>query len=182
MQPITTELLKEQLSTRSANKGAVWGLDLRGDEFGALGAKWRRKTLYEPGGAGWPLKRGRSTTDKAEAEEWLEAYATYLERERRGLLAQTNGMLLVTDGGAAYIAAMALVHGSEMRADPPSPERRSSHSVAVGHAETGHRIENLARQLHLNSLSIEGSTSHASTDDRLVSIHGILDHAALAVT
>ncbi len=75
----------------------------------------------------------------------------------------------------------ALVHGSELRTDAPSPERGSRHSVAVGHTETGHRVEDLARQLHLDSLSSEGSTSHPSTDDRLVTVHGVLYHAALAV-
>ena len=77
--------------------------------------------------------------------------------------------------------ALALVHGCELKTDPPSPGRSSGHSVALGHPETGHRVEDLARQLYLNSLSIEGSTSHTSTDDRLVSVDGILDHAALAV-
>ncbi len=75
----------------------------------------------------------------------------------------------------------ALVHGSELRTDPASPERGSLRSVAVRHAETGHRVEDLARQLYLNSLSSEGSTSHRSTDDRLVTVHGVLHHAALAV-
>ena len=64
----------------------------------------------------------------------------------------------------------AWVHGSELRTDPPSPERKSLHSAAVGHSETGHRVEDLARQLYLDSLSVEGSTSHTSTDDRLVPV------------
>ena len=63
----------------------------------------------------------------------------------------------------------------------PSPEPGSRHSVAVRHPEVGHRVENLAREPYLNSLSSQGSTPHASTDDRLVSVHGILDHAAFAV-
>jgi hypothetical protein len=75
----------------------------------------------------------------------------------------------------------ALVHGFEMRTDPPSPELGSCHSVAVGHAETGHRIEDFGRELHLDSLALEGATPHTSTDDRLVSVHSILDHAALTV-
>ena len=37
------------------------------------------------------------------------------------------------------------------------------------------RIEHSARQLHLDSLSVEASTSHSTTDDRLVSEDGILD-------
>ena len=35
--------------------------------------------------------------------------------------------------------------------------------------------------LDLHSLSVEGSTSHTSTDGCFVSVHGILDHAAPAV-
>ena len=68
----------------------------------------------------------------------------------------------------------ALLHGSDLGTDPPSPEQGSGHSVAVGHPQQGHRIEDLACHLRLNSLSIEGSTSHTSTDDGLVSVHGIL--------
>lgn len=68
-----------------------------------------------------------------------------------------------------------------MWTDSPSHERRSGHSAAVGHPQTDHRIEDLARQLYFNALPIEGSTSHTSTDDRLVSVDSILDHAALAV-
>ena len=60
---------------------------------------------------------------------------------------------------------VALVHGSELGTDPPSPRARSLDAVAVRHAETGHRIEDLARQLYLSSLPIQGSTSHTSADD-----------------
>ncbi len=73
------------------------------------------------------------------------------------------------------------MHDSALRAHSPYHERESRHSVAVGHAEAGHCIEDLARQLYLDSLSIEGSTSHTSTDDRLVSEDGILYQAAPAV-
>ena len=83
-------------------------------------------------------------------------------------------------GGEGYLDA-ALVHDSDMRTDPPSPERESRHSVAARHPETGHCVEDLARQLHLDLLSVEGSTSHTPADDRFVSVHGVLDHAALAV-
>ena len=76
---------------------------------------------------------------------------------------------------------VALLHGPEKWTYPPSPEQGSGHSVAVGHPQQGHRIEDLACHLRLNSLSIEGSTSHISTDDRLVPEDGILDHATLAV-
>ena len=63
----------------------------------------------------------------------------------------------------------------------PVPRAGSRHSVAVGHPETDHRIEDLARQLHFEALSSEGSTSHTSTDDRLVSVDGVLHQAARAV-
>ena len=75
----------------------------------------------------------------------------------------------------------ALLHGSEQRTDPPSPERKSLHAVAVRHPQQGHRIEHFARQSHLDSLPVEASTSHTSTDDRLVSEDGILHQAARAV-
>ncbi len=75
----------------------------------------------------------------------------------------------------------ALVHGSELRTDPPSPERKLLHAVAIRHPKQGHRVEDPARELHLDSLSVEGSTSHTSTDERLVSEDRILHHAALAV-
>ena len=64
---------------------------------------------------------------------------------------------------------------------PLPPERNSRHSIAVGHAEVGHRVENLARHLDLHALSIERPASHTSTDYRLVSEHCILDQAASAV-
>ncbi len=69
----------------------------------------------------------------------------------------------------------------ELRTDSPSPERESGHAAAVGHTETGHRIEDFGRDLHLDSLSVEGSTSHASTDDRVVPEDGILHHGPPAV-
>lgn len=47
------------------------------------------------------------------------------------------------------------MHGSELRADPPSLTRESRDSIAVKHPETGHRVEGPARQLYLNSLSSE---------------------------
>jgi hypothetical protein len=71
-----------------------------------------------------------------------------------------------------------LLHGSDWGTDPPSPGLGSDHSVAFGHAETGHRIANFGRELHLDSLALEGATPHTSTDDRLVSEDGILHQAA----
>jgi len=75
----------------------------------------------------------------------------------------------------------ALLHGSELRTDPPSPEWGSRQSVAVGHPEAGHRVEDSARDSHLHPLAHQSATPHTSADDRLVSIDRILDHAALAV-
>ena len=74
------------------------------------------------------------------------------------------------------------MHGSEQRTDLPSPERRSRDSVAVRHPKASHRVENTARELHLHALALKGSTSHASADDRLVSVDSILDQAAPAVS
>lgn len=92
----------------------------------------------------------------------------------------TNSCAGPSAAGGSY-SDVALLHGSEVRTEPPSPEQKSHHSVAVGHPQTDHRIEDLARQLYFNALPSEGSTSHASTDNRLVPVDSILDHAALAV-
>ncbi len=64
---------------------------------------------------------------------------------------------------------------------PRPPEQGSFHSVAVWHPEMSHRVEDPGRKLYLNSLAVEGPTSHTSTDDRLVSEDGILHQAARAV-
>jgi len=88
---------------------------------------------------------------------------------------------IVSVSRAANSSHGTLLHGSDLGTDPPSPELGSGHSVAVGHPQQGHRIEDLACHLRLNSLSIEGSTSHTSTDDRLESVHGILHQATCAV-
>jgi hypothetical protein len=76
----------------------------------------------------------------------------------------------------------ALLHGSELSAGPPFPESESSHSVAVGHPEMRHRVENPACELHLHPLACQGATAHAAADDRLVPMDRVLDHAALAET
>ena len=78
-----------------------------------------------------------------------------------GILTRSTHVRLLLLGGKA-----ALVHGSELRTDPPVPRAGSCHSIAVRHPETGHRVEDLARQLYLDSLSRGGSTSSPSTDDR----------------
>jgi hypothetical protein len=49
--------------------------------------------------------------------------------------------------------AVALLHGSGLSAGFPFPERASPHSVAVGQPETGHGVENPARELHLHPLT-----------------------------
>jgi hypothetical protein len=59
----------------------------------------------------------------------------------------------------------ALVHGSELRTDPPSPQRESRTSVTVGHPEQGLRVEDPACQLYLDSLALQGATPHALADD-----------------
>ncbi len=65
--------------------------------------------------------------------------------------------------GTVGESTTALVHDSELRTDPPFPERESPHSIAVRHPETRHPIEDRAGQLDLDSLSIEGSTSYTCT-------------------
>ena len=76
---------------------------------------------------------------------------------------------------------VALLHGSDLGTDPPSPRPGLHHAVAVRHPHQGHGIEDLARQLHLHPLSAEGPTSHTSTDDRFVSEDRIFDHGPPAV-
>ncbi len=61
---------------------------------------------------------------------------------------------------AGLFGTVALLHGSELSAGPPFPERASPHSVAVGHPEKGHRVENHARELHLHPLARQGATPH----------------------
>ncbi len=41
------------------------------------------------------------------------------------------------------------MHGSRLRTDSPSPERKSGHSVAVRRPKQGDRVEDPARELHL---------------------------------
>jgi hypothetical protein len=85
------------------------------------------------------------------------------------------------DSGAGAPLRAALLHGSEVRTDSPSPERESRHSVAGRHPKQGHRVEDLTRELYLDALAVEGSTSHTSTDDCLVTEDGILHEAPGAV-
>jgi hypothetical protein len=60
----------------------------------------------------------------------------------------------------------ALLHGAKLSAGSPHPARRSLHSVsvAVGHPEAGHRVEDPARELHLDALASQGTTPHAYGD------------------
>ena len=83
--------------------------------------------------------------------------------------------------GSACRRRGALVHGSELMTSPPSPERGSRHSVTVGHAETGHGVEDPAGEWHLHPLPRQRATRHGSADDRLVSIDRVLDHGAPAI-
>jgi hypothetical protein len=75
-----------------------------------------------------------------------------------------------------------LLHGSGLRLRPPFPEIESPNSVAIGHPETGHRVEDPACELHLQLLAYQGAAAHASTDDCLVPVDRVLDHAALTET
>ncbi len=52
---------------------------------------------------------------------------------------------------------MALVHGRELKTDLPSPLRKSHHTIAIGHPETGHCIEDPAGELDFDSLAVVGS-------------------------
>ncbi len=45
----------------------------------------------------------------------------------------------------------------------------------------GHCVEDAARELHLDTLAFHRTKFHASTDDCLVPVDGVLHHAALAV-
>ena len=74
----------------------------------------------------------------------------------------------------------ALVHGSECRQVSVAGSR-SSNFAAVGHSKQRHSVENLAANLHFYPLPRQTSTPHVATEDRLVSVDGILHHAALAV-
>ena len=76
----------------------------------------------------------------------------------------------------------ALVHGSEPSTDSPFPPRISRYPVAIGHPEAGHRIEDLARESHFDSLADEGSAPHTLAQDALVSEHGVLYQAPPAVS
>ena len=94
---------------------------------------------------------------------------------------RAGDLAMICARGPRKEATRGVVGSSGLGKYPPSPEPGLGHSVAVGHPRQGHRIEDLARQLHLDSLSVEGSTSHSSTDDRLVPVHGILHQASRAV-
>jgi hypothetical protein len=57
------------------------------------------------------------------------------------------------------------------------PRQLLPHFGAVGPPEAGHRVEDLARQLHLDALVGEGPALHPLTEDGLVPEHGILYQA-----
>ena len=56
----------------------------------------------------------------------------------------------------------ALVHGSELRTVRSSSEMESRRSVAVGHPETSHRIEDPARKSHFHALAHQRATESQS--------------------
>ena len=99
---------------------------------------------------------------------------------KRALVDITGNVLDVNRYVAEWNATTALLHGSGQSPVSPFPERESPNSVAVGHPEMGHRVENPACELDLDTLARQGATPHTSADDRLKSIDRILDHAALA--
>ena len=68
--------------------------------------------------------------------------------------------------------------GQERLDGVQAPTEDRDPSVAAGHLEVGHRVQNPARELHLHALARQGATPHASVNDRLVSIDRVLDHAA----
>ena len=61
--------------------------------------------------------------------------------------------------------------------DPPPPERGLRHSVAVGHPEMGHRVEDPAGEPHFHALADQRSTPHDLADDRPVPIGSVLGGA-----
>lgn len=90
--------LEPRRYTRSTKAGDIHCIDLRSEEFGHLAERFGRKTLYDPSTPGWPLGRGRGTTDPELAAEWLESYATWITNELWGARAKANGLLLTKDG------------------------------------------------------------------------------------
>ena len=56
---------------------------------------------------------------------------------------------------------------------------RSSNFVAVGHSKQRYSVKYFSAYLGLHSLPFYASTPHVATEDRLVSVDGVLHHAAL---
>ena len=136
---------------------AAYGLPVNASRPGSpqahasLGSGWR------PTLAGW---------------DWLPTgFRTRFQRSHHGILSPLTGLSRHTRW------CMARSYGT----GPPSPERGSRHSVTVGHAEPGHRVENPAGESHLHALPYQRATRHGSADDRLVPIDRVLDHGAPAV-
>jgi hypothetical protein len=50
---------------------------------------------------------------------------------------------------------LALLHGLEKGTEPPPPGPGLCYSVAIGHPKFGHSVEDFARQLYLDPLSVE---------------------------
>ena len=136
---------------------AAYGLPVNASRPGSpqdhasLGSGWR------PTLAGW---------------DWLPTgFQTRFQRSHHGILSSLTGLSRHTRW------CMARSQGTGR----PSPETRSRHWVTVGHAETGHRVEDPAGELHFHALPHQRATRHGSADDRLVSIDRVLDHSAPAV-
>lgn len=104
--------LKARLYTRTTKVGAVFCLDLRAEQFGRLAERFGRKTIYDPRTSGWPLGRGRGTTDKKLMESWLDDYANWIESELRGDGARDGGFLLTSDAADQYLSRLATEKGA----------------------------------------------------------------------
>ncbi len=62
----------------------------------------------------------------------------------------------IMGGRVADLAvAEALLHGSGLRTDPPSPGWKSRHFVTVRHSETGHSVEDQGCMIWDRQLNIE---------------------------
>jgi hypothetical protein len=69
----------------------------------------------------------------------------------------------------------------ELARNSPSPPPFLICLDAVGHPETGHRVEDPASEADLDPLAPERSAPHALTQDGLVSGYGVLYQASPAV-
>lgn len=105
--PYDVESLDTRVYTRKTKAGEVQCLDLRSEEFGRLAERFARKTMYDPSKSGWPLGRGRGTTDPALAAVWLESYANWINGEISGMRAKECGFLVAKDAADQYLKVLA---------------------------------------------------------------------------